>query len=318
MPAYKIVITDGYTLNPGDLNWEGIRALGEITYYDRTAPAQVLEICKDADVIITNKTPITKEVIAAATQLKVIAVAATGYNVVDGVAARTRQIPVCNVPEYGTYSVAQHTWALLLELTNHVGVNMRSVALGEWSASLDFCYSKLPLIELAEKTIGIVGMGRIGQQVATIAQAMGMNVLYHARQPKPNWPHCVSLNELFERSDVISLHCPQTADNIEFVNASLLSRMKRTAFLINTSRGLLINETDLANTLKENKISGAALDVLSKEPPLANHPLIGLPNCIITPHNAWLSKEARNRIMETTVKNIAMALQGKPQHVVNL
>lgn len=313
----KIVITDGYTLNPGDLSWNEIHTLGQVIYYDRTAADQITERCKDANVIVTNKTPITSDVIDAARNLKVIAVTATGYNVVDIAAARARQIPVCNVPEYGTYSVAQHTWALLLELTNHVGINAQSVTNGGWSTSSDFCYSKRPLVELADKTLGIVGMGRIGQQVATIAKAMGMRVLYYSRQPKPNWPLCVSLPELFEQSDVISLHCPQTPDNIGFLNASLLSKMKGTAYLINTSRGLLIDEADLAAVLKENKIAGAALDVLSKEPPAANHPLIGLPNCIVTPHNAWLSREARNRIMKTTIENIVMALKGNPQHVVN-
>lgn len=317
MNPVKIVITDGYTLNPGDLSWEDIHAIGEIEYYDRTAPEQITERCKEANVIIANKTPITKEVIDAATKLKVIAVTATGYNIVDIAAALARHIPVCNVPEYGTYSVAQHTWALLLELTNHVGINAQSVTNGGWSTSSDFCYSKRPLVELADKTLGIVGMGRIGQQVATIAKAMGMHVLYHSRHPKPNWPSCVSLPELFEQSDVISLHCPQTPDNIGFVNASLLSKMKRTAYIINTSRGLLIDEADLAAVLKQNKIAGAALDVLSKEPPAANHPLIGLPNCIVTPHNAWLSREARSRIMKTTIENIVMALKGNPQHAVN-
>lgn len=317
MHSVKIVITDGYTLNPGDLSWDDIHALGEVVYYDRTPLEQTTDRCKDADVILTNKTLITKEVIDAATKLKVIAVTATGYNVVDVAAARARNIPVCNVPEYGTYSVAQHTWALLLELTNHVGVNAQSVSRGGWSASADFSYSKQPLVELSGKTFGIVGMGRIGQQVAIIAQAMGMHVLYYSRQPKQNWPSGVSLTELFEQSDVISLHCPQTPDNLEFVNASLLSIMKRTAYLINTSRGLLINETDLADALIQNKIAGAALDVLSKEPPSVNHPLIGLSNCIVTPHNAWLSKEARSRIMAMTFDNIVRALAGNPQHVVN-
>lgn len=317
MAEIKIVITDGYTLNPGDLSWAGIEALGKVHYYDRTAPEEVVARCAGAHVVITNKTPITKAVIAAAPQLKVIAVTATGYNVVDGIAAREHDIPVCNVPEYGTHSVAQHTFALLLELTNHVGINARSVDEGDWSRHDDFSYSKLPIIELAGKTMGIVGMGKIGQQVATIAKAMGMKVIYHSRSPKPGWPFWAMLNEVFENSDFLSLHCPQSKENTGFVNKSLLQKMKPTSYLINTSRGQLINENDLAEILKRRCIAGAALDVLSQEPPPANHPLIGLSNCIVTPHNAWLSKEARSRIMETSVLNVRMALQGQPLHVVN-
>lgn len=317
MVLLKIVITDGYTLNPGDLSWQGIESLGEVTYYDRTHADEVIERCKEATVIVTNKTPITRDVIFQSSQLKMIAVTATGYNVVDIQAARARNIPVCNVPEYGTHSVAQHTWALILELTNHAGVNGASVRQGEWSSSPDFCYSKKPLVELLNKTMGIVGLGRIGQQVATIAQAMGMKVMYYSRTAKSGWPNCVSLAELFAQSDVISLHCPQTAENIGFVNKELLERMKPTAYLINTSRGALIDEESLANALQQNKLAGAALDVLSKEPPSASNPLINLSNCIITPHVAWLSKEARTRIMQTTVDNITKALAGNPQNRVN-
>lgn len=312
-----IVITDGYTLNPGDLSWDGLHNIGEIQYFDRSHPDEVAARCKNAHIIITNKTPVSKTVIENASQLQAIVVAATGYNIVDIQTARSRNIPVCNVPEYGTYSVAQHAMSLILELSNHVGLNAHSVANGGWSSSPDFCYTKKPIIELLDKTLGIIGMGRIGRQLAAMATAFGMKIIYSSRTPKEGWPDFVSVENVFRQSDFISLHCPLTAENNQFVNRALLSQMKPHAYLINTSRGALINESDLAAVLQENKIAGAALDVLSVEPPPEKHPLIGLPNCMITPHTAWLSKEARQRIMQTTIDNVRLALAGTPKNVVN-
>ena len=325
----KIVITDGYTLNPGDLSWEPLHTSGEVIYYDRTAPADILLRCRPANIIVTNKTPIDAATIDAATGLRLIAVTATGYNMVDTMAARERGVPVCNVPEYGTDSVAQHTFALLLELSNSVGRYDQSVREGEWQRSPDFCYSKAPLIELKGKTLGLIGFGRIGRQVARIAQAFGMRILYSGRsadgfhQPgegdpsAEQSPQAVPMTTLFKESDFISLHCPLTADNHSFINAEFLSYMKPTAFLINTARGQLINEADLAAALRNKVLAGAALDVLATEPPPPGHPLIGLSNCLLTPHIAWMSWEARQRLLQTTIDNIRRALSGAPQHVVN-
>ena len=313
----KIVITDGYTLNPGDLSWRPFDQLGEVIYYDRTSPGEVKDRCRPANVIITNKTTISEETIDAATDLQLIAVTATGYNVVDIAAARRRGIPVCNVPEYGTDSVAQHAFALLLELSNQVGRHAESVREGEWQRSADWCYGKTRLIELKGKTLGLVGFGRIGQQMARIAQVFGMQVLYYSRSARSTLAKAVPLNTIFEESDFISLHCPLTPDNHSFINAKLLSLMKPTAFLINTARGQLIHETDLAAALQNRVLAGAALDVLAIEPPLPGHPLIGLPNCLFTPHIAWMSGEARQRLMQMSFENVRLALNGTPQHVVN-
>lgn len=315
---HVIVVTDGYTLNPGDLTWQKFDSLGKVIVYDRTPASLLHERCRHATVIVTNKTPVDSHLIQVAKDLKLIAVTATGFNVIDTGAARKANIPVCNVPGYGTDSVAQHTFALILELTNHVGENAVSVNKGEWSSSIDWCYAKKPIVELRGKTLGIVGFGKIGQQTARIAQAFGMNVIYHSNTPRPGFATNVPLDEVFSKSDVVSLHVPLKSENIRFVNHRLLSLMKSSAYLINTSRGQLINEQDLADALRERKIAGAALDVLSEEPPVAGNPLINLPNCIITPHNAWLSVEARNRILDTTYENIKAALNGNPQNVVNL
>jgi glycerate dehydrogenase len=314
----KIVVTDGFTLNPGDLSWEGVKHFGDITIYDRTAGSQVVERCRDAEIIITNKTPVQKTIIQQLPSLKLICVTATGYNIVDTAAARERNIPVCNVPAYGTYSVAQHSFALILEITNHVALHAASVQQGDWLKSADWCYTKAPLTELAGKIIGIVGMGNIGQQVARIAIAMGMGVIFNSGHKKEiSFATYVSKEDLFKHSDFISLHCPLTPDNKEFVNAQLLSLMKPTAWLINTARGQLINEKDLANALNNGRIGGAALDVLSVEPPKPDNPLLSAKNCILTPHNAWASKEARERILRITIENIQSFAEGKPQHVVN-
>ena len=314
----EIVITDGYTLNPGDLNWKLLEQLGKLTIYEnRTDPVALIEKCCHADIILTNKTVITKELILAASNLKLIAVTATGYNNVDVSAAKAQGITVCNVPAYGTFSVAQHTFALLLELVNHAGLNAASTAKGEWSKAKDWCYSLKPVVELKDKVMGIVGLGKIGKQVAIIAQAFGMKVIYTGgREPLPNTEE-VDLAQLFIQSDVISLHCPLTKDNTGFVNKELLELVKPTASLINTSRGALINEKDLAQALHQRRIGGAGLDALSAEPPPKDHPLIGLENCIVTPHNAWISFEARQRVMNITVANVEAFLKGKPQNVVN-
>jgi glycerate dehydrogenase len=312
----NIVITDGYTLNPGDLNWKPLKDLGDILYYDRSKPEEVSDRCREATVIVTNKTPVNEETIHAASKLKLIAVTATGYNVVDVEAAKRNDVLVCNVPEYGTHSVAQHTISLLLELTNKVGLHSRSVKEGEWQLAADWCYSKAPLIELAGKTFGVIGMGKIGRQTARIAKALGMKVIYHRGQAGDIEASPVSLTDVFSMSDFVSLHCPLRPDNHAFVNMPLLSKMKPTAFLINTSRGQLIDEEALAKALSTHTLAGAALDVLSKEPPPLDHPLINAPTCIVTPHNAWVSLEARQRILDTTVENIRAVMAGRPQNLV--
>ena len=313
----EIVITDGFTLNPGDLSWQSIEALGSMQYYDRTSQVEVIDRCFNATIIVTNKTIINAAVINAATQLKMISVTATGYNNVDLTAAKKKGVLVCNVPGYGTSSVAQHTFSLILQLTNHVGINAASVANGEWAAAKDWCYSHKPIIELQDKVLGIIGMGKIGRQVAAIAKAFGMQVIYFGGKEKVAAAKPVNLYELFMQSDVVSLHCPQTSENHAFVNKEILELMKPSSFLINTARGTLINEKDLAQALQQHRIAGAALDVLSTEPPAKSNPLMGLSNCIITPHNAWMSFEARRRMLEITVENIQAFIKAKPQNVVS-
>ena len=314
----QIVITDGYELNPGDLDWESVSKLGDIKYYDSTPTVKIRERCIDADIIVTNKTQIDGSLIQASQKLKLITVAATGYNNVDVQAAKKANVLVCNVPEYGTFSVAQHTFALLLELVNHVGLHAASVQKGEWEKSGRWSYSIKPLTELKDKIFGIVGLGKIGMRVGEIAKAFGMKIIYANRSTKSSdMGQQVSIQQLFEMSDVISLHCPLTKENGGFVNKEYLSKMKPTALLINTSRGQLINEHDLAEALQKKTLSAAALDVLSVEPPPPGHPLIGLSNCIITPHNAWSSFEARARVMEVTHHNILRFLEGKPQNIVS-
>ncbi len=314
----NIVVTDGYALNPGDLDWAPIQALGNLQVYDRTPEPLIAERCAQADIILTNKTPFSKATLQALPTLKLISVLATGYNIVDTLAAKEQGISVCNVPGYGTASVAQHVFALLLELTNAVGKNAATVAAGKWQQSVDYCYTVSPITELAGKTFGIVGFGNIGQQAAVIAAAFGMHVLYYNPRKKDSQLGLLTdMDTLFSDSDVISLHCPLTPDNTGFLDAALLKKMKPTAILINTSRGQLINEADLARALNKGIISAAALDVLSKEPPDDSHPLLTAANCLITPHTAWISKEARARIIVATEKNILAFLQGKPVNLVN-
>jgi glycerate dehydrogenase len=313
----NIVITDGYTLNPGDLSWDQLAQYGRLQVYDRTSPEEFNERCRHADILVTNKTAVSAAQMDLCGQLKCICVTATGYNIVDITAASERGIPVCNVPAYGTDSVAQHTFALLLELTNRVGEHARSVAEGGWIQSIDWSYSLFPMQELSGKTFGIVGFGNIGRQVAAIAGAFRMQVKYYSRTPKEH-PFAVyrSLDDLFNESDILSLHCPLTRDNKGFVNNDLLQKMRPASLLINTARGPLINEQDLADALNSNRIAGAALDVLSSEPPNPDNPLLKASNCIITPHNAWMSREARQRIMNVTEENLAAFLAGKPVNQV--
>ena len=315
----KIIVIDSHTLNPGDLSWNELNSFGEVTLYDRTALNQIIERCKHAEIILTNKVPISAATIDAAKDLKLICVTATGFNIVDVEAAAKRKIPVCNVPNYGTSSVAQHTLALILELANRVGVNSSSVGQGEWERSPDFCFSKGRITELQGKTVGIIGLGKIGTQVAKLAAAFEMRVIYNSHTKKEtNLATYTDLNDTFSQSDIISLHCPLTKDNNQFVNRSLLSKMKPSAWLINTSRGQLINEQDLADALNADQLAAAAVDVLSIEPPSATNPLLRAKNCIITPHTAWMSLEARGRILGVTLQNIDWYLKGQPQNLVIL
>ncbi|AEE54038.1 D-2-hydroxyacid dehydrogenase [Haliscomenobacter hydrossis] len=316
----KIVVLDGHTLNPGDLSWNELKSLGEVDFYDRSTSDEIIPRAKDATILIVNKLVLTREHIEQLPRLRCICVSATGYNNVDLAAAREREIGVSNAVGYGTHSVAQHVFALLLELSNHVALHHQSVLNGDWSHQPDFSYWKKPLIELNGKTMGILGFGRIGQKVASIAMAMGMRVLATHRHPERDalvGVTFVRIEDLFAASDVVSLTVPLNDKTRQIVNAKMLQRMKPSAFLINTGRGELINESDLYQALVEEKLAGAGLDVLDGEPPRADHPLFDLPNCIITPHQAWASKEARQRLLDITVGNVASYLRGKPQNVVN-
>lgn len=317
----KIVVLDGYTVNPGDNPWDALAALGELTVYDRTPPELVLERAGKADILLINKTVLDDELLSVLPRLRFIAVTATGYDVVDVAAAGRRGIPVSNVPEYSSLAVAQHTFALLLELTNRVGLHDAAVKGGEWSTCADFSFWKAPLIELAGKGMGIVGFGRIGRAVVRIALAFGMEVIVHTPHP-PERPDIAplrfaGLEELFAAADVVSLHCPQTAANRGFVNAHLLTRMKPAALLINTGRGALVNEEELADALNSGVLAGAALDVVSREPIPADNPLLKARNCLITPHIAWAALAARQRLLAQSAANVAAFLEGRPVNVVN-
>lgn len=312
----NIVVLDGHTLNPGDLDWSPLERLGACRVHPRTPVAEIVACAAEADIVLTNKCPLRADTIAQLPRLRCIGVLATGYNVVDVAAAAARGIVVTNVPDYGTRSVAQHVFALILELAQHAGQHAQSVRAGRWSASPDFCYWERPLVELAELTLGIVGYGRIGRAVATLGRAFGMEILVAARRPVAD-AETVSLDELFRRSDVISLHCPLTPETSGLVNASRLASMKSSAFLINTGRGPLVVEADLAAALAAGRIAGAGLDVLSVEPPPADHPLLQAPNCVITPHIAWATRAARSRLLDIVVANIAAFQAGRPQNVVS-
>ena len=315
----NIVILDGFTANPGDLNWHSLAKLGAITVHDRTPVAQIVERAADAEVILTNKAPLDAATINALPKLRYIGVLATGHNVVDSAAARARGIPVCNVPEYGTANVAQAVFALILELTNRTGHHADSVRAGRWGGSVDWCYWDFPLIELSGRTLGIVGYGRIGAAVARIGAAFGMKVLAYRRSgiPAGEPAQAADLETLFRESDVLSLHCPLTPETKHLINAARLRQMKPGAFLINTARGPLIDEPALADALEAARIAGAGLDVLSVEPPSADNPLITAKNCLITPHIAWATREARARLLEVAAGNIQAWQQGTPRNVVN-
>lgn len=309
----KIVVLDGYGLNPGDLSWKGMEALGELVVYDRTSPSEVMERSANAEVLITNKTVITAEHMAALPQLKYIGVLATGYNVVDIDEARHRGIVVTNIPAYSTASVAQMVFAHVLNITQRVGYYANENAKGRWTNSIDFCYWDTNLIELEGKKMGIVGLGNIGQATARIAQAFGMEILVFTSKEQSALPEGmkkVTLDELFAQSDVVSLHCPLTPDTKEMVNAARLRTMKPSAILINTGRGPLVNEQDLADALNEGRIAAAGLDVLSVEPSVLGNPLFNARNCFITPHIAWATKEARTRLMDIAVNNLKSYQEG--------
>jgi len=319
----RIVVLDGHTLNPGDNPWNELATLGELTVHARSAPGEVVERARGATVVLTNKTVLDAATLAALPELRFIAVLATGYNVVDVAAARAHGIHVANVPEYGTDSVAQHVLALLLELTSSVAEHDAAVHAGAWQRCPDFSFWHRPPLELAGLTMGLVGFGRIGRRVGELAHALGMRVVASGRpgatrSDTPPWPGFAwcEIGELFATADVVSLHCPLTADNAGFVGDALLGAMKRTAYLINTARGPLIDEPALARALAAGRPAGAALDVVSVEPMRADNPLLGAPNCIITPHLAWASLAARRRLMSTAVANVRAFLAGTPTNLV--
>ncbi len=315
-----IVVLDGFTLNPGDLSWDELKALGRgCMIYDRTAQAEVLDRSRDAEILLTNKTELTAGHLRHLPKLEYIGILATGTNVVDLAAAVERGIIVTNVPAYGTRSVAQTTFALLLELTNRVGHHAGTVRQGRWSRSPDWCYWDFPLVELDGLTMGIVGFGRIGGCVASIADVFGMKVLTTTlgSDPLPAFVRAVDLESLLRQSDVVSLHCPLTPETRLLLNAERLSWMKSTAFLLNTSRGPLVDEAALASALNSGRLAGAGLDVLSVEPPPLENPLLAAQNCLVTPHLAWATRAARARLMRIAVENVRAFLQGKPQKVVS-
>ena len=319
----KIVVLDGYAENPGDISWAPLEALGDVKLYDRTALTEsplIAERIGDAEIAVTNKTPITRTVIDACPHLRAIAVLATGYNIVDTAYARTKDIPVMNVPVYGTDNVAQYAIALLLEACSHVGHHDRSVHAGEWTRSIDFCYWQKPLIEVSGKTAGIIGFGRIGQAVARILRAMNVRVLAYSRSERAEGralADYVPLDTLFQKSDFIFLHCPLTPETDGIINAANIAKMKDGVIIVNNGRGQLIVEEALAAALTSGKVAYAAVDVASTEPIAAENPLLHAPNCIITPHISWATKEARERIMQMTADNVRAFMDGNPTNVVN-
>lgn len=315
----KIVILDAYAANPGDLSWDEFAALGELTVYDRTAPEDVAARIGDAEVVFINKVRLTDEIFAACPNLKLVSILATGYNIVDLAAAKRRGITVCNVPGYSTRAVVQMTFALLLEICQQVGLHSGAVHTGRWQTCPDFCFWDRPLIELDGKTMGIVGYGAIGSAVGTVAQALGMKLLVTARheKPVPEGARFVSLPELLAQSDVVSLHCPQTAENARMINAGALAQMKDGAILLNTARGGLLDEQAVADALRSGKLLAAGMDVVSAEPIRADNSLLTAPNCFLTPHIAWAPLETRRRLQAISAENLRAFLAGKPQNVVN-
>jgi glycerate dehydrogenase len=320
----KIVVLDGYTENPGDLDWKGLEALGECRVYDRTSLMDMQEVIDrigDAELVYTNKTPISKEVFDKCPNIKFVGVLATGYNVIDVAAARKHNIPVCNIPTYGTDAVGQFAIALLLEICHHIGHHNEAVHAGKWEHNPDWCFWDYPLIELAGKTIGIIGYGRIGQATGRIAQALGMKVLASDahRIPELENGSCryAELDTVLRESDVIALHCPLLPETEGIINRESIAKMKNGVIILNNSRGQLIVEQDLADALNSGKVYAAGLDVVSSEPIKGNNPLLKARNCIITPHISWAPKESRQRLMDIAVKNAECFLNGKPQNVVN-
>lgn len=325
----KAVVLDGYALNPGDLEWDELKSLVDVTIFDRTTYSRdeldlLIERAKDADVILTNKTPLPKEAIESLPKLKYVGMLSTGFDVVDIEAAKENNILVTNIPSYGTDAVSQFAIGLLLELCHHIGSHNDSVKRGEWSNNEDWCYWKYPLIELSGKTMGIIGYGRIGQATGRIAQALGMKVVAY-NGPSSNKSNkleneavkYVEIDQLFEQSDVIALHCPLTEENKGLINKENINKMKDGVIILNNSRGPLVNEKDLADALNSNKVGGAGLDVVSTEPIKEDNPLLTARNCIITPHISWATKEARQRLLNTAVQNVQRFLEGKPTNVVN-
>ena len=320
----KIVVLDGYTLNPGDLDWKGLESLGECTVYDRTSLTDTEEVIQrigDAEVVYTNKTPLPEKVFEECKNLKFVGVLATGYNVVDITAARKRNIPVANIPTYGTAAVGQFAIALLLEICHHIGYHSKVVHEGKWAANPDWCFWDYPLIELDGKTMGIIGYGRIGQATGRIAQALGMTVLAYDSYRNPalesDTCHYTELDELLSKSDVIALHCPLFPETEKMINRSTIAKMKDGVIILNNSRGQLINEQDLANALNSGKVAAAGLDVVSTEPIKSDNPLLTAKNCLITPHISWAPKESRKRLMDIAVSNLQEFLKGTPKNIVN-
>lgn len=316
----KIVHLEGNAVNPGDLSWEVLNRFGDVTVYERTAPEEAVERIGDAEIVLINKTPITAQLLDQCPNLHLVCVQATGYNVVDCEAAKARGVLVCNVPAYGTNAVAQFTFSLLLELCNRVAHHDKLVHAGKWCSCPSFCFWDTPQMELAGKTIGIIGFGKIGRAVGTIANAFGMKVLAYNRSRCPEGEEIgeyVDLDTLLRNSDIISLHCPLTPETQGLINAQTIAKMKDGAILLNTARGPLLNEQDVTDALRSGKLRGAAVDVVSQEPMLPDNPLLTAPNCIITPHMAWTPVESRQRIIDCTVSSIEGYLNGKPVNTVN-
>lgn len=316
----QIVLLDGYASNPGDLTWEPLKEMGKVTVYDRTQPSEVVERAHDAEIIVTNKVILTRQTLEQLPNLRVICVLATGYNTIDILAARDLGITVCNVPAYSTDSVAQMVFAQILNMTNRVAHYARQTREGRWSAAPDFCYWDLPVSELAGKTLGIVGLGHIGAKVACIAREFGMDVFAFTSKNSTGLPDYIqktTLDGLLAVSDILTLHCPLTPDTHELINARTLARMKRGALLVNTGRGPLVNEADVAEALASGQLGGYGADVMCSEPPAADNPLFAQPNAFITPHIAWASVEARQRLLNATFDNIRAFQDGHPKNVVN-
>jgi glycerate dehydrogenase len=317
----KIVILDGHALNPGDLGWEGFRSLGELEVFDRTSENEIVDRAREAEIVLTVRTPLSADTLKQLKRLRYIGEMFTGYDEIDLKAAREHNVVVTNVPTYGTASVAQLVFALLLELCHHVGLHSEATRAGEWSRSADLSFWKTPLVELQGKTMGIVGFGRIGREVGKIAVALGMCVIAMdaGKQNAPDWPdfRWCELDELLAAADVVSLHCPLLPQTRGIINAASLSKMKPSSFLINTSRGPLIVEKDLADALNHGRVAGAAVDVLSAEPPPLDNPLLHAKNCVVTPHIAWATREARTRLIELAAANLSAFLDGRPINVVN-